>query len=299
MKISIVGMGHVGTAAAHALVCQGLAADLVLTSRNTERAQGEAMDLDHAGAILPHVTNVRGGEAQLTAGSGLVIFAHSVPTERPGRKFLAEGNGRLFRETAAQYVDLSPDAVFLVLSNPVDALTWLMIQETRLPASRVIGAGTIIDSARLRANLSDRFGIHPDDLRVYVLGEHGQSQFPAVSLATGGGVRFGEPGEVHRLFQEARDSAWEVFNKKGHTNYAIAQAAALVARSVIYDEKRTLPVSTLIEGYLGESDVCLSLPCVMGRQGIDRVLYPNLPDEEVAALRASANSVRETIAMLG
>jgi len=299
MKISIVGMGHVGTATAHALVCQGLAADLVLTSRNIEKAEGEAMDLDHAGAILPHVTSVRGGDAQLTAGSQLVILAHSVPTERPGRKLLTQGNGKLFRETAPQLVALSPDAVFLVLSNPVDALTWLLIQETSLPPSRVIGAGTIIDSARLRANLSDRFGIHPDDLRAYVLGEHGQTQFPAVSLATGGGVRFGEPGEVRRLFEEARDSAWKVYGKKGHTNYAIAQAAVLIARAVIFDEKRTLPVSTLVDDYLGESDVCLSLPCVVGKGGVERILYPNLPAEEEAALRASAESVRDTIAMLG
>lgn len=298
MRISIVGMGQVGAAAAHALTSQGLAVDLVLTSRNARKAEGEAMDLDHAGAILPYVTSVRGGEAELTAGSQLVILAHSIPTERPGRKLLAAGNGKLFRETLPQYAELSPDAVFLVLTNPVDALTWLAIQVTGLPASRIMGAGTIIDSARLRTKLSDRFGIHPDDLRAYVLGEHGEEQFAAVSLATGGGVRFNDPSEVHRLFEEARQSPWEVFERKGYTNFAIAQAAALVARTVIYDERRTLPVSTLIDGYLNESGVCLSLPCVVGKAGVDRVLYPELVEEETKAFRASAQSVRETIAMM-
>ncbi|MEM6799361.1 MAG: NAD(P)-binding domain-containing protein, partial [Planctomycetota bacterium] len=204
MRISIVGMGQVGQATAHALVTQGLASDLVVTSRNARKAEGEAMDLNHAGAILPYVTHVSGGEPELTAGSQLVILAHSVPTERPGRKLLAAGNAKLFRETLPQYVELSPDAVFLILSNPVDALTWLAIQISGLAASRMIGAGTIIDSARVRTKLSARYRIHPDDLRVYVLGEHGEEQFAPVSLASGGGVRFDDPNEVTRLAEEAR-----------------------------------------------------------------------------------------------
>lgn len=299
MKISIVGMGNVGSATAHALVAAGMAEDLVLTSRNVRKAEGEAIDLDHAGAILPHVTQVRGGEAELTAGSEIVILTHSVPTEKPGRKLLAAGNGKLFRETMPQYAKLSPDAVFVILSNPVDALTWLTIQVTQLPPQRVIGAGTIIDSARLRAILSDRYTIHPDDLRVYVLGEHGESQFPAVSLASTGGVRFKDPDVVRQMFDQARQSPWEVFERKGYTNMAVAHAAALITRTIRNDQHRTLPVSTLVEGYLGEHDVCLSLPCVVGRQGIGRVLYPDLPEDEAAAFKRSAESVRETIEQLG
>lgn len=299
MKISVVGMGNVGSATAHALVAGGMAEDLVLTSRNVRKAEGEAMDLDHAGAILPHVTNVRGGEPELTAGSGIVILTHSVPTEKPGRKLLAAGNGQLFRDTLPLYAELSPDAVFVILSNPVDALTWLTIQVTNLPAQRVIGAGTIIDSARLRAVLSDKFEIHPDDLRVYVLGEHGEAQFPAVSLASTGGVRFKNPDDVRQLFEQARKSPWEVFERKGYTNMAVAHAAALIARTIRNDQQRTLPVSTLVDGYLGEQDVCLSLPCVVGHNGVQRVLYPDLPEDEVAAFHRSAESVRETIGQLG
>ncbi|MEM9186209.1 MAG: lactate/malate dehydrogenase family protein [Planctomycetota bacterium] len=298
MRISVVGMGQVGAATAHALVTQGLASDLVLTSRNEQKAEGEAMDLNHAGAILPYVTHVAGGGVDLTAGSDLVILAHSVPTERPGRKLLAAGNGRLFRETMPRLAELSPDAVYLVLSNPVDALTWLTIKVTGLPPQRVIGAGTIIDSARVRTKLAARYGIHPDDLRVYVLGEHGEEQFVAVSLARGGGVRFSEPSEVTRLFEEARSAGWEVFQRKGYTNYAVAQSAVLIARTVLYNERRTLPVSTLISGYLGEHDVCASLPCVVGKRGVDRLLEPNLPDDEVAAFRKSLASIRESIAVM-
>ncbi|MEM6328763.1 MAG: lactate dehydrogenase [Planctomycetota bacterium] len=298
MRISVVGMGQVGAATAHALVTQGLAADLVLTSRNVRKAEGDALDLDHAGAILPYVTNVRGGGPELTAGSDVVILAHSVPTEKPGRKLLAAGNAQLYRETLPRYVELSPDAVFVVLTNPVDAITWYGLQVTGLPSARMIGAGTIIDSARVRAILSDRYQIHPDDLRVYVLGEHGECQFPAVSLASSGGVRFSDPAVVRKAFEDAVQSPWEVFNRKGYTDFAVAQAAVLIARTVVNNERRTLPVSTLINGYLGESGVCLSLPCVVGKGGVTRVLRPDLPEDEAAAFRQSAASVREAIAMM-
>lgn len=297
MRTSIVGMGHVGTATAHALVSQGLASDLVLTSRDARKAEGHALDLDQAGAILPYVTKVRGGDVELTADSALVILSHSVPTTGPGRKKLAAGNAKLFRETIPRLAELSPNAVFLVLSNPVDALTWLTMQITDLPTSRILGAGTIIDSARVRAKLSDRYGIHPDDLRVYILGEHGEEQFVAASLAAGGGVRFKDPGTVENLADEARKSAWEVFARKGYTNYAVAQAAVLVTRTVLFDEHRTLPVSTLIDGYLGESGVCLSLPCVVGAQGIERVLEPTLSDSESESFHKCAASVRESISL--
>ncbi len=298
MRISIVGMGQVGSATAHALVTQGLAADLVLTSRNERKALGDAMDLEHAGAILPYVCNIRGGSVDLTAGSSLVVLAHSIPTEEPGRKLLAEGNARLFRETLPRLVELSPDAVFLVLSNPVDALTWLTMHVTGLPASRVIGSGTIIDSARMRAALSHHFRIHPDDLRVYVMGEHGKNQFPAISLASAGGDRFDHPDEVRDLFVKGEASTWEVFGHKGYTNFAIAQAAVLIARTIMHNERRALPISTLINGYCGESEVCLSVPCIVGAGGVQRVLRPELSEDEAAAFRASAASVRETIGMM-
>ncbi len=153
----------------------------------------------------------------------------------------------------------------------------------------MIGAGTLIDSARLRALLSDLHHIHPDDLRVYVLGEHGEAQFPAMSLATTGGERFRHPEEVQRAFEESQQMGQGVFDRKGYTNFAIAEAAALVARCVLNDERRTLPVSTRIDGYLGESGVCLSLPCVIGRQGVQEVMYPQLTAGEEAAFHASTS----------
>ncbi|MEN1680874.1 MAG: lactate dehydrogenase [Planctomycetota bacterium] len=298
MKITVVGMGNVGAATAHALMTAGLANDLVLVSRDERKAAGHALDIQHASAMLPFVAHVRGGGIGLSEKSDVVILTHSVPTVEYGRKKLAAGNAELFRETVPRYIELSPDAAFVVLTNPVDALTWLTIELTRLNPTRVIGSGSIIDSIRLRTLLSAHYRIHPDDLRVYVLGEHGEHQFPAVSLSAAGGVRLRDLELVQRLFEQARDSAFEVFENKGHTNIAIAHVAVMITRSIVYNEHHTLPISTKLSGFLGEEDVCLSLPCVVGKNGVERVLYPDLPEEETAAFKAGAASVRETIAMM-
>lgn len=299
MKFSIVGIGHVGSAAAHALTLSGAIEELVLVSRNLARAKGEALDLQHAVAMLPHVMEVRSGPLDAIAGSDLTILTVSAPSEGPGRRRLAPANGRLFREMIPQIARANPGGLFLVVSNPVDALTWLTIQESGFDPSRVIGCGTIIDSARFRAGLSRALGVHPDDIRAYILGEHGDTQFPATSLALAGGTAIEQPELVERLFREALASPLEVLRGKGHTSYAVAQAIVMIGRCIALDELRTLPVSSYVDGYLGEHDVCLSLPCVVGRQGVVRQLHPQLTQEEQAAWRACAASVRETMRDLG
>jgi L-lactate dehydrogenase len=298
MKFSIVGIGHVGSAAAYALTLSGVVDELVLVSRNRDRANGEALDLQHAAAMLPHVVDVRSGDLDAIAGSELTILTMSAPTERPGRHLLAPANGQLFREMIPWISRANPDGILLVVSNPVDALTWLTIRESGFEPRRVIGCGTIIDSARFRAGLSRELRVHPDDIRSYVLGEHGEFQFPATSIALAGGAEIGQHELVDRVFREALASPLEVLNGKGHTSYAVAQAIVMIGRSIALNEQRTLPVSSLIDGYLDEHDVCLSLPCVVGRQGIVRQLHPQLDEAERAAWRASAASVRETIRML-
>lgn len=298
MKFSIIGIGHVGSAAAHALTLSGFVDELVLVSRNRDRASGEALDLQHAAAMLPHVVEVSSGSLDAIAGSDLTVLTMSAPTERPGRHLLAHANGRIYREMIPQIARINPAGMLLVVSNPVDALTWLTIRESGFEPGRVLGCGTIIDSARFRAGLSRELSVHPDDIRAYVLGEHGETQFPATSLALAGGTEIGQADLVDRVFREALTSPLEVLNAKGHTNYAVAQAIVMIGRCIALDELRTLPVSTLIDGYLDEHDVCLSLPCVVGRQGIVRQLHPQLSPVEQDAWHACAASVRRTISML-
>ncbi|TWT88433.1 L-lactate dehydrogenase [Pseudobythopirellula maris] len=300
MKVSIIGMGHVGAATAHALMMGGDVEELVLVSRRREKAHADALDLTHAAALLARTIHIEAGDLEATSGSDLVVLAHSAPLDKPNRKLLAGANGKMFRETIPEIADQSPYSVLLVLSNPVDALVHLILELTDRPWRKVIGAGTLIDSLRFRSLISQRLGIHPHDVRAYVLGEHGETQFPAISIAEAGGMRVANrAGDLHELFEQARRSPWEVFAGKGYTDFAIAHAAAMVTSSMAHNDLHTLPVSTRIDGFLGVTGVCLSLPCVIGRKGVTQQLGPDLSADEEAAFRASAESVRETIGQLG
>ncbi len=300
MKVSIVGTGHVGTAIAFALVTKGTCQDLVLVNRTRRRAEGEAADLQHAAAFSSRAMRIAAGDVSQTAGSDVVVLAMSTSTDGKvsgdeARKSLMRGNSQLMRQVLPELVSSSPEAVFLVVSNPVDALTYLAWQISGLSPRRVIGTGTLIDSARFRSYLSQHMHIHPDDIRAYVLGEHGDTQFPAMSVAATGGERLDQDPAIEQLFQRTVDSGHEVFAIKGYTNYAIALASVMIIESILLDSHRTLPVSTLIEGFLGVEDVCLSIPVVLGRQGIVRHLVPHFSPAEAAAFQACAASVKAVI----
>ncbi len=297
MKISIVGAGKVGMAAAFNLVLRGLARELVLCSRDVERARGEALDLDHAQALLPTQAVIRAGGIEETRGSDLLIFCASVPLDpaESSRLLLGPGNVRLLEELLPPLLEVSPEALVLLVSNPVDVLTWHALRITGLPPSRVFGTGTLLDSIRFRLALSHATGIHPDDLRAYVLGEHGESQFPAMSMAAAGAEKIDDTPAVREMFQDVIHAGIDIFHMKGHTSYGIAAATTAIVESIALDEKRTMPLSVRIDGFCGVRDVCLSVPVVIGRAGVLRVLQPCLDDSEVAQFRKSAELVRRTI----
>jgi L-lactate dehydrogenase len=183
----------------------------------------------------------------------------------------------------------------IVISNPVDVMTYHTIRLSGFGADRVFGTGTLVDSARFRTLLSEKMGIHPDDLRAYSLGEHGETQFPVFSLAVAGGTRIAENEMTHEVFRHASRSGWEVVNRKGHTSYTISMAATLVIEAIAWDTRRTMPLSVLINGFLDVRDVCLSLPAVVGSGGIVRVLEPELGPDEAASFRRCARIVKEGI----
>lgn len=297
MKISIVGTGRVGSTLAYTLVLRGLADELVLASRRPSIAAGEAADLRHALAFTEHAMRIGGGEIADTADSDLIVLCASVPwpTGERNRAALAVGNARLFSELVPSLAAASPNTILLVVSNPVDALTWHTWRLSGLPPARVIGTGTLVDSARYRALLSRELGIHPDDLRAYVLGEHGPTQFPALSLAQTGGEPIRDDAAHRRLFDDAVADGKLVFEAKGYTSFAISMGATLIIQAIARDTRRTLPVSTRINGWLGVRDVCLSVPVVIGRAGVLRVLEPPLSEAEASAFRDSAQAVRATV----
>lgn len=297
MKISIVGSGRVGAALAFTLAQRGLGDDLVLTDADLARAEGEALDLNHALGFTEHPMTVRAGPLADTAESDVLVLACSVPwkPQYKSRFDIGADNAALFREIVPPLAAASPAAAILVISNPVDVMTWHALRWSGFGPARVFGAGTLIDSARFRAALSRRMGIHPDDLRAYVLGEHGDSQFPFFSMAVAGGARIAADEETREIFRQTARSGYEVVRKKGHTSFAIAMAATLVIEALAWDTRRTMPLSVWIEDWLGVRDVCLSLPVVLGRGGIRRVLQPEFSAEEANAFRQCAQVVREGI----
>lgn len=300
MKIAIAGIGHVGATLAYTLVMKGLAQELVLVNRNLRKAHSDAQDLIHSLAFTPHRMHIHAGGPEAAQGADVVVLCVSVPwqTTYTSRFDLTPGNAALFQEMLPPLVSHCPEATFLVVTNPVDVMTYCTLKITGLPAHRVIGVGTLIDSARFREYLSEQKGIHPDDIRAYVLGEHGDSQFPALSIAYAGGERAANHIDSKEVFRQSAFSGQEIMQGKGYSNFAVSMATALIIESIYLDSLRTIPVSTLIDGYLAEHNVCLSVPAVIGRQGIIRVLQPELNEEEQQAFRTCASLIREQISQI-
>ncbi|HEX5218639.1 MAG TPA: lactate dehydrogenase [Verrucomicrobiae bacterium] len=297
MKISVVGIGKVGSTLAFTLSQRDCVHEMVLVGRSREDTLGDALDIAHAQSFIEVPTRVIAGTLADTENSDILVMCASIPTppQMADRALLGPGNVRLMRELLPPLVEHSPRAVVVMVSNPVDALTYYAIEITGFPAERVIGAGTLIDSARLRHELSLEVGIHSSDLRAYILGEHGGSQFAAMSCATAGGEAIDATPERRALIKRVVRAGLEIFNYKGHTNYGIALAATAIVEAIALDTKHTMPVSVAVDGFLGVTDVCLSLPAVIGRGGVERILHPRLNEAETEAFRASAAAVRRQI----
>ncbi len=297
MKITIFGIGHVGSTLAYTLMLKDLTNELVLVDRSLEKAQSDAQDLNHALTFTDHIIPIKGGGINDSENSDIVIITASVPWQNDysSRFDLGPGNLALMMDMLPQIAQLSPDAILIIVTNPLDILTYFAIQISGFPANRVLGVGTLIDSARFRKILSEKYHIHPDDIRAYILGEHGDTQFPATSAAYTGGVKIEDSEEIRKLLEASESSAYHIVKGKGYTNFAISMATSLVVESIVKDENRTMPISTLVDGFLGIEDVCLSIPVVVGKKGITKKLNIALDEKEQALFRKSAELVRTEI----
>lgn len=296
-KIAIVGVGHVGSTIAFSVLMRELADEIVLINRTEGIAAGEAADLNHAAAFASRKTTIVAGGVEAAFGAQVIVFTMSAPLAKDAksRNEVAVRNRRIIEQWLPPLVRIAPDAIVLMVSNPVDAMTYIAWKCTGLPSSQVLGTGTLLDSARYRSILSEHLHVHPEDIRAYVLGEHGESQFPALSIAATGGEKMDRGAADPVLFRQAITTADSVFRIKGYTNYAIALASTMIIESIVRDSHRTLPVSTLIDGFCDVHDVCLSVPCIVGRQGIVRQLQPALNSDEVASFQKCAAAVSRVI----
>lgn len=302
MKISVIGIGNVGSTVSFVLAKDGLASELVLYNRTREIAHAEAIDIQQAVALTPYRLVVRDGNLEDTAESDIIILTASapMPKQMKNRSDLLFSNSRIMLSLIPSLVQYSPSAILVNVSNPVDALTYQILQIARqysdqFNQQRIIGTGTLIDSARFRDILSTQLGIHPADINAYILGEHGESQFAALSSATCGGEPIQASPMRQHMVEEAQRSAWKIFQTKGYTNYTVSLAVAMIVRSIVEDLRYTLPVSVLIEGYCNVFDCCLSVPCVIGRQGVHRRLKTQLSQQEVLAFQNCARVVQQQI----
>ncbi|MFN7019205.1 MAG: L-lactate dehydrogenase [Fimbriimonadales bacterium] len=303
MKVGIIGGGgRVGSNAAFALQLIGAVSEVVLLDVNREAAEGEALDLRH-GAAYSHPIRFRAGDYADLQGANMVIITAGL-RRRPdeSRLELINRNVGLFREIlgSIKAVQLADDAIILVVSNPVDILTYLAVKESGLPAERVIGLGTVLDTCRFRSFLAEYFGVAATDVDALILGEHGDSMVPAWSCATIAGVPIRDyPGysqeAMDAVFERTKNSGAEAIRLKGGAGYAVGVSIAQVVNAVALDKHQVLPVSTLQTGALGIRDVCFSLPTRIGRGGVEAVIEIGVSDEERNALQKSASVLKETL----
>jgi L-lactate dehydrogenase len=307
-KVGLVGTGLVGSSFAYSLMIRGTAAELVLVDANHDKAVGEMMDFNHGLSFVNPMKIAAGGYEDL-AGSHVVVIAAGA-SQKPGesRLDLLARNANIFSTIVPEVVRHNPDGIILVATNPVDILTYISLKESGLPTAKVIGSGTILDTSRFRFLLGQYYGVDARSVHAYIVGEHGDSEIPLWSLANIGGVRLQEFAplsdklydqvEMNKLFLEVRDSAYEIIKRKGATYYAIGLGLLSIVESIIGDHRSVLSVSTLMTGQYGVRDICLSLPCVVGANGIEEVLTLNLSPVEEMGFRRSAEKLLETLRSL-
>jgi L-lactate dehydrogenase len=304
-RIAVIGCGHVGATSAYSLIVSGVAREVVFIDCNRELAEGEAMDLQHAAALARPVRVWAGDYSDAVDASIAVIAAGSGSWPGETRLDLLCRNVRVVRECMRHLLAAGFNGIVLMTTNPVDVLAQVAQSESGLLVERIIGSGTVLDTARLRAILGERLGLEARSIHAYVIGEHGDSEIAAWSAASVAGVGLkdycasvGEYLDFDELLGQVRGAAPEIVRHKGYTSFAIASCVTRICEAILRDEHTVLPVSTMLKGQYGISDVYLSLPCVVGRRGVERIIELPLDEEERAGLHASAEVLRQSLISL-
>ena len=294
VKVSVIGAGFVGSTTAYTLMMKGIASEIVLVDVAAEKAEGEALDIKQGVPFAPNV-KVYSGDYSATAGSDLVIITAGT-NQKPGetRLDMVSRNAAIMTGIAGEIAKYAPNAIALIIANPVDVMARVFEEVSGFPRKRVIGSGTNLDSARFRYILATRLGVDPHDVHGYILGEHGDSEFVAWSTVNVAGMNIDETekefGEQDRegIENKTKNAAYEIISRKGATYYAIAMSAARISEAIIRNEHAIIPLSVRMTGEYGLNDVYISLPTVVGEHGIEKVLTPSLTDEEIVKIQNSA-----------
>ena len=307
-KLAIVGAGSVGATLAFAASMRGTARTVALYDIDAAKVEAEALDIAHGIQFMPVADVIGSADISVCAGADVVVVTAGAK-QKPGqtRLDLAEATIALVRRLMPELVTVAPDAVYLMVTNPVDIVTYAALKVSGLPPNQVFGSGTVLDSSRLRYLLARHTGVATGSVHAYIAGEHGDTEIPLWSSATIGSVPLTSwPGTVDadgkvvgrltasdrdRIAREVVGSAYRIIAGKGATNYAVALAAARIIEAVLGDEGLVLPVSSLLENYLGLDDVCLSVPCMVGGRGVGARLELSMSEPEMEGLRRSAEAL--------
>ena len=303
-KVVLVGTGAVGTAYAYSLINQGSVTELVLIDANSEKAKGEAMDLIHGMAFAPTNIEVYAGTYNDCGDADLVVITAGA-NQKPGetRLQLVEKNAKIMRSITHEILQSGFNGIFLVASNPVDILTHIVQKESQFEPSRVIGSGTTLDTARFKVLLGEYLELDPRNVHAVIIGEHGDSELPVFSQACIGTEslskvleRRNQPEDIlnmGKIFEQVRDAAYEIINRKGMTNFGIGMALARITKAILNNENSILPVSCLLNNQYGQSEIYMSVPAIVNEKGICKVIELDLDKNERALFERSANALKE------
>lgn len=312
-KAAIIGIGQVGMACAYSMLIQNTLDVITLIDINQQKLEGEVMDLQHG---LPFVepTLVYAGKTLADAAGADIVIITAGAKQQPGesRLDLVQRNVEIFKKLIPELVQYCPDAIFLIVSNPVDIMTYITGKLSGLPSHQVIGSGTVLDTARFRYLLADRLNLDPRSIHGLIIGEHGDSEVPVWSQVNIAGTKL--CGEIcdgnwpespicdrpilQEIFTQVKNAAYDIIQRKGATSYAIGLGVTQIVQAILRNQNRVMTVSSLIKDFHGIQDVCLSLPMVVNRQGATKMLNMNLTNTELSQLQHSANVLKEIIAKL-
>jgi len=304
--VAIIGAGSVGSTFAYALMISGIAREIVLIDRNEKRAAGECMDISHGASFVTPVKLYSGGY-ESCQGADIVVITAGVRQE-PGetRIDLVQRNADVFKDIIPKITKAAPEAILLVVTNPMDILSYMAWKISGFPRERVIGSGTVLDTSRFRYSLSEHCGVDARNVHAYIIGEHGDTELPVWSLADIGGMPLVKycpvcghgcksEEEFNKIFEQVKNAGYKIIEAKGSTYYAIGLALVRIVEAILRDENSILPVSTLVSDYYGISNVYLSLPCLVNRAGVKKFLKLDLSPVEQDQLKRSAEMLRQVI----
>lgn len=305
-RVVLVGTGFVGSSYAFALLNQGITEELVLIDINKDKAEGDAMDLRHGLPFAPHRTKIWDGNYSDCEQADIVVLTAGA-NQKPGetRLDLVEKNANIFKGLVSEIMASGFDGIFLVAANPVDILTYATWKYSGLPKERVIGSGTILDTARFRYELANYFDVDTRNVHAYIIGEHGDTELPVYSHVNLGAKPLAQAlaekadyklEDLDRIFENVRDAAYHIIDRKGATFYGIAMGLVRITKAILQDENSILTVSTLLEGEYGQSDIYIGVPCVVNRSGVREVVELNLSADEKVKFQHSVDVLKETMA---